>query len=192
MHEISPSCDNVAMGQGTGVGDLLSDSHHTRADCRLAARAIRERWPVPDSAKSVVVDRLLAIIEKKSVDIHCKNGETASVAGPADVNAVAAARVLVAMAGQNQSDEHFATKLDSDARKNPDGDTINIGCVGSIALGQEPLTAEDAKRQAQEVLARVKARIGQQSPPPQENVGLDAAPSTAHASVPKSWSLNDL
>lgn len=185
MYEKNPCEVTIAMGQGPDVGDLLSDPHHTRADCRLAARAVRERWPVPDAAKTVVVERLLKIIDKREVEVICRNGQTVTVDGPADSNAIAAARVLVAMTGQVQSDEHFAIKMESDVKTNL-GDTINIACVGSIALGQEPLSPQDAKRQAQEVLARVKARTGHGSLSAAENTIINAPSHPTGASTPRS------
>jgi hypothetical protein len=95
------------------------------------------------------------------------------------------------MEGQNQSDEHFAAKIDADKQKSA-SDTYNVGCVGQIALGQDPLTPEDAKRQVQEVLARVKARIAAASPPVERIDVIDASPLPAKQSTPMSCDLADL
>lgn len=191
MREISPYEQSDATGQGPGVGTLLTDPHHTRGDCRLTARAVRERWPVPEAAKAVVVERLLKIVEKENVAIPARDGMTVTVDGPADAHAIAAARVMVSMTAQNQADEHVAVKIDSEAKKESARDTYNIGCVGSIALGQEPLTPEDAKRQAQEVLARVKARIACH-PAAAEETLVDAIASPTDPGQVSSYRLADL
>lgn len=129
----------------------------------LARRAIRERWNISAVAREQIADRLLKIVAKETVAVMTSKGPQ-SLEYPADVNAIAASRVLVAMEGQNQSDEQFDAKINAD-KQSQAGDTYNVGCVGQIALGQEPLTPEDAKRQVQEVLARVRARISLSSPP---------------------------
>ena len=77
--------------------------------------------------------------------------------GPADITAVAAARVLASLEAQNQKDDH--NLIDAESKKETIGNTFNIGYVGQIALGQEPISPEDARCQAQEVLDRVRARI---------------------------------
>ena len=88
---------------GQGVLAVLSDEHHERADLRLIGRAVRERWPV--TARETIVGRMLEVVEKRVVSVMTKAGP-AVLDGPADTNAVSAARVLVAMEAQNQSDEH--------------------------------------------------------------------------------------
>ena len=161
-----------------------------RKDIAMLSNIIkRNRWPIPDEVKPQLVARLCAIAAKESVSVMTKNGP-AAMDGPADVTAVAALRVLAMLEGQNQKDEH---KLADAESAKPAGDTYNIGCVGQIAMGQEPLTPEDAKRQVQEVLARVKARIGVASPPPAEaNNGIVATPLSARPLPAKATGLADL
>ncbi len=193
MTETIPNApDGIQSPPGTGLSTpILLDPLAERKDIGLARRAIRERWNIPGVARQQIADRLLKIVAKDSVAVMTSKGPQ-SLEYPADVNAIAASRVLVAMEGQNQSDEQFDAKTDT-VKQNPNGNTYNVGCVGQIALGQEPLTPEDAKRQVQEVLARVKARLGITS----SSLGgeckvIDATPLPAKPSPPKSCDLADL
>lgn len=95
---------NQSGGQGEGVS-LLNDEHRLASDIKLLGRSVRERWPVADDVKRETVDRLREIINKRTVDVMTKEGPE-PMDGPADSNAIAAARVLTAMVGQNQKDEH--------------------------------------------------------------------------------------
>lgn len=164
---------------GRGISALfLTDPLSEVRDIKMIAQAVRKRWAIPDDVKQTVVERLHAIVERESVTTMTKNGME-HVEAVADQNSVAAARVLAMLEGQNQKDEH---KL-ADAESAKAGDTYNIGCVGQIAMGQEPLTPEDAKRQVQEVLARVKARIGVTSPPAESSTVIDVTPSQSRISA---------
>jgi len=104
MCEINPSDETAVKGWGIGVDSLFSDPRHTRADCRLTARAVRERWPVPEKTRKLVIDQLLRIVDTVSVEVCDTNGSTVEVDGPADADAIAAARVLLLMSGQNQAE----------------------------------------------------------------------------------------
>ena len=159
---------------GTGLSTpFLRDSISAeKADLALARRAVRERWPMSDAVRRNVMDRLLEVVDKRVVEVPTKTGP-AFLDGPADANSVAAARVLVAMDAQNQAEAQFENK---ESEKTTSGDTYNIGCVGQIALGQEPLTPEDAKRQVQEVLARVKSRMAAAAPPRGTELIVDTTP----------------
>lgn len=76
----------------------------TQKDCGLIRRAIRERWPVPDEYRHKIADRLMEVIEKRTVDVPMKDGVFPSEA-VADANAIAASKTFVAMAAQNQKDD---------------------------------------------------------------------------------------
>lgn len=107
----------------------LVQPYETAADTRMIARAIRERWPVSDDMKVLIMKRLAVIVGKAGVTVH--SGEDSYVAeAPADANAVRAASVVVQMTAQNQADEHLADKnerLDAGkATERYDGVTINI------------------------------------------------------------------
>jgi hypothetical protein len=84
-------------------------------------------------------------------------------------------RVVMGMECQNQADEHVDAKAADQADTKFGGDTFNT-VVGSIELGQEPLTCDDARRQAQEVLARVHTRIGLPSPQRSETIMMHVTP----------------
>lgn len=175
----NPNSQNEPGGEITPPGEglctpILIDPKMEKADINLARRAIRERWPLTAEVRQGLINRLLRIVDKEEVAVSTKEG-IEYLDGPADTNAIAAARVLVAIEGQSQADQHLIINADDDAAK-PGGDTYNIGMVGDISLGQEPLSSEHAKRQVQEVLARVNARLGRTSPPCQETTVIDATP----------------
>lgn len=47
-----------------GKGEVLSDPRHTRADARLAARALRERWAIPDGVRESIAARAARFAEE--------------------------------------------------------------------------------------------------------------------------------
>lgn len=108
MGGMSEIPDNAG-GQGLHT-NILSDPHHTLEDVRLVNRAIRNRWPVKAAEREEIVGRLLKVVRKESVVTMNKQGEAVELDGPADAAAVQAAKVIVAMEGQNQSDEHLDEK----------------------------------------------------------------------------------
>jgi hypothetical protein len=83
---------------------LLTAPTEIVKDCGLLNRAIREQWPIPAARRNVIIDRLMDIVEKTEVTVATKIGPM-KLEGPADANAIAAARTLVAMVGQNQKEE---------------------------------------------------------------------------------------
>ena len=99
--------------RGWGFSEpILLEPCRVRQDVRLAQRAVKHRWPMKRAKCRGLVDRLFAIAEKTVVSVVTRTGDMEAVEGPADVNSISAARVLVAMTGQNQSDEHHADDLD--------------------------------------------------------------------------------
>lgn len=90
-------------------GKLLTQPLHIPKDARLLERAIRNRWGIRNRLKKKVIHRLETIIDKVTVDVMTKAGPYASD-GVADANATAAARVLVAINGQDQADDFEETK----------------------------------------------------------------------------------
>lgn len=102
-------------------------------DVALVGRAVKERWPVDGIKRPAIVTRLQKIVEKESVTAIVK-GELVEAELPADVNAIAAARVLVAMVGQNQADEHHEEKL---SKPNVPGTAVQVNVMnGSESQGQ--------------------------------------------------------
>lgn len=86
---------------------LLTDPHRLQSDIKLAHRAVKERWPIVDKHKATLIERLMTVVNKEQVAVMTKAGPFLSD-GEADKNAVAAARVLAMMEGQNQKDQHHA------------------------------------------------------------------------------------
>lgn len=88
---------------------VLSDPHRLASDIKTVGRAVREGWDVDSGTKKIVKGRLLTVLQKETVTVMTKMGP-AQLDGPADSNAVAAARVFVAMNGQDQADDHADLK----------------------------------------------------------------------------------
>ncbi len=138
--------------EGPFLSVLVEPRQEVR-DLKLLNRAIRNRWDIPAEYRTVMVNRLIRIVEKESVTVMTRTGPCC-LEEPADRNAILAAKVLIGMEGQNQQDEQAGF---NSLQRGADT-TINIGAVGNMTLGQEPLTASDAKRQAEEILRRVLER----------------------------------
>lgn len=73
---------------------LLADPHHAHEDARMVARALKNRWPIPDHMRPKIVERL--------VDIATQS--------PDDSDAIKAASVLRTMDGDNLTAEIEAEK----------------------------------------------------------------------------------
>ena len=54
---------------GQGELTVLGDPHRLESDMNLIRRAVRERWPVAANRRPAVVDRLLKIVERETVDV---------------------------------------------------------------------------------------------------------------------------
>lgn len=94
---------------GDSGGLLTSDNpKEIKKDLRMIEGAVRKGWNI--KRKNMIQRRLLEIVEKTHVSVPTKNGMV-DCDGPADSNAIAAARVLVAMNGQDQADDHLALKI---------------------------------------------------------------------------------
>lgn len=97
------------------------------ADARMIARAVKDRWPIDETRRALIVTVLTQIAQTDSYEIERVenrsggNGEgfgpsetTGKIVQPNHRNQVAAARTLAAMVGQNQADEHHADKQGND------------------------------------------------------------------------------
>jgi hypothetical protein len=78
-----------------GQGEMLplSDPHHIRGDAVMVKRAIRERWPIDAEKREKLANRAAELGLADDVD-----------------TSAAGLRLVVAMVGQNQADEHLADK----------------------------------------------------------------------------------
>lgn len=135
-HNGEPEDDsNSGTGAGTGRGGdsgrLLTNPNTVNKDLRLLNRAVRSGWNI--RRKNMIKRRLESVLLKETVSVPTKNGMV-EVDGPADSNAIAAARVLVAMNGQDQADDHLAMKVELEAQANKGGVNVNIDARESTIL----------------------------------------------------------
>ena len=93
-------------GQGVGVS-ILADTRRTRSDLRMIGMSAKKRWPTKESHKRIIRDRLMEIVQKRTVGVMSKGGPV-ELEAPADANAIAAARVYGLFESQNQADDHHA------------------------------------------------------------------------------------
>ena len=115
--------------RGWGLSEpILQEPCRVRQDMRLVQRAVKNRWPMKRAKCRGLVDRLFAISEKTAVSVVTRTGDVETIDGPADVHAIAAARVLVSMMGQNQADEHHADDLGK-----PDA-SVNVGVQSTSSV----------------------------------------------------------
>lgn len=84
---------------------VLPDESSPREESRdvsLIRRALRDGWNIPADLRQEVVERLATIIRRESVTVLTASGESVDLHGPADCNAIAAAKVIVAMVAFDQ------------------------------------------------------------------------------------------
>lgn len=137
--------DVRSLNRGGDTGGLLTSNNpkEVREDLKLVERAVRKGWNI--KRKNMVQRRLYEIMEKTHVSVPTKNGMV-DCDGPADSNAIAAARVLVAMNGQDQADDHLVAKQGQPEQPNT---VVNIH--------NNNVTAIDARRIE---LARLANKLG--------------------------------
>ena len=169
-----PSTGLMDGGRGEDpLHGLLLDPKRVKQDIRLLNNAFKGKGP-PGEHIEEIWRRLMTHMQTDVVrEIDPESGVVIlNDRQGADIS-IKAAGMLTRFLQMYVQDEQAARQEAKDAAKQSAGDTYNIGCVGQIAMGQEPLTPEDAKRQVQEVLARVRARIGVTSPPAERNDVID-------------------
>lgn len=127
---------------------ILSDPHRTTSDIKTVGRAVREGWGVDAEIKLEVKARLLEVVRKKTVTVMTKLGPYA-LDGPADSNAVAAARVFVAMNGQDQADDHAAMKQNHGNDNIEELDSAIKSELDHMASGEEAGTPAQAPPEEQ-------------------------------------------
>jgi hypothetical protein len=93
--------------------DLLSDESDMSSDLAMVNAAVVNQWPVQAAKAAVIVERLIGIVEKKTVTIPCGEGVFESES-EADKNAMKASDLLFKMANSNN-------------KKPSAGTTINVG-----------------------------------------------------------------
>lgn len=127
---MSESSVNSTRGSGGLSTDILKSEgvaaiKRTAEDIKLVQRAVRNGWNVPAENRQPVIKRLVGIVEKTECTIMTKEGPVA-LDGPADANAVAAARALIAMDQVDQEDHWNAEK---NARLDEGKPTERVGGV---------------------------------------------------------------
>ena len=79
-----------------GQGGLMLDPHHVRGDRRMLARAMREGWDIKAKVRSDLPGTMAKIVFDEL---------------QRPIDRIGAARVIVAMQGQNQADRHHEDDL---------------------------------------------------------------------------------
>lgn len=97
--------ESTADSRGKGVVLESESPREIARDISLVNRAWRERWKISEERKLRLVERLFDITEKTSVTALDSSGEQVELEDPADKNAIAAAKVLVAMDTANQRED---------------------------------------------------------------------------------------
>lgn len=156
------NADRGDRGDGRGEplqAQLLLDPKTLRNDLKMIEKAVEERWPISPRKLKGIIERLYHIVETEQVVIPVKDGVFDSVL-EANKVAVTAARVLVAIEGQNQADRHLLIKAEmAEDKPAKAGDTYNIGVLGSISHGGEPVSINQARTQAVETVSKLLTRI---------------------------------
>ena len=158
----APNTPEAMLHRGLGVSQLCRDPNKQREDIALIGRAIRNRWPMSAKTRRVLVNRLVAVTEKEAVLVPFgPDNVLMPMDGPADDKAIAAARVLVAMMGQNQADRHHADDL-----AKPDASVnVNVGVPSTrpVTLYQPgdgrrliDLPADEQRRRLAAILDRIR------------------------------------
>lgn len=134
--------DDPERQRGAGKTIMLADAKETKQDAKLIERAVRERWPIGPRKRFALVQRLAGIVEKSTIEVPVGGGEFGpqmlELEGPADANAIAAGRVLVAMAAQNQADEHLQIKQ---AKPEPATNVqVNVGVQNTTQISVAAVT----------------------------------------------------
>lgn len=180
QNEHPPSFANEGRGSDPLHG-LLLDPQKTRSDIRMLTHAFKGKGP-PAHHIEEIWNRLMLHLRTDAVrEIDPDSGMSFLNDQKGAEISIKAAGMLGKFLEMFVKDEHLAMGLLA-KKEEKGGDTYNIGCVGSIAMGQEPVSQDEAKQQAQQVLARVRARIGVQSPPAGENAAVSATEAVATAS----------
>lgn len=149
QENLTPQEVPTPRGQGLS-GDLLTEPHNLLRDIALTGSAVKQRWPIDDAKRGQLIERLMGVVLKETVSVPTKDG-IFNLDGPADSNAVAASRVLVAAMAQNQADEHAAIPKE--------GTTVNVAVMGAaVAVEVDDDWYGNAKR-----LSTIAARDGADS-----------------------------
>jgi hypothetical protein len=140
-----PTGDNNSWGKG-GILKDTSSPHEVNKDIALIQRALKGRWNI--KKKALIQDRLLEVLAKQEVTVPTKDGAI-TLDEPADRNAVAAARVLVQMHGQDIECDEFEVK---NAKPPAPGTQVNVFSANSSQSGTSPIVQLALKLGARELI----------------------------------------
>ena len=123
-------------GQGSGASpddlSLFSDPHRIVDDLRVLERSVRAEWPVPETIRPKLIERLMAIAAKSSVCVRVDDdGEMVTVEAPADTNAIRAIALLNLMTQQATNQRMEIAKM---IRGGDKGTTVNVNQQTVIEL----------------------------------------------------------
>ncbi len=131
--------ESGAQGETISDGDpgrLLGDERYVKSDTALIRRAIAAGWAVPKAIRDATVARMDGIVRKTAVLVPTAQGVVENEA-IADANAIAAARVLTTMTGQDQQgiqhEDNLAVK-----KANAVVGAMNAGMVPKNYHGLDP------------------------------------------------------
>lgn len=162
-NELNPQAGSEGQGSDPLHG-LLLDPKRVRSDIRILTHAFKGKGP-PAHHIEEIWNRLMLHLRTDAVrKIDPESGMmVVDDRQGADIS-IKAAGMLGRFLELFVKDEHLALGMVKDSK--PGDTTINIGAVGNISMGQEPLTTEDAKAQAEAILQRVMARTKPPEPIP--------------------------
>lgn len=133
----TPEDDESSRGKAVSEPVLLNDPRKTYDDIRLIGRAVKHRWEVPEDDCRFLVKRLREVIDKRKVTVHTKDGPVSDEV-QADINAIAAGRVLTVIVGQNQADDHMELKAAQPGTQVNVNVGVQVNHAVQSAVGTEP------------------------------------------------------
>lgn len=113
-------------GDRDGGVTLFENQKETRNDLSLVSMAVKKRFPITDTKAKKIVDRMMVIIEKTTVQIPLSDGAVFDCESTADKNATAAAKVIQAMSAMNQRDEFEAMRRGVQSKQQSQT-VVNVG-----------------------------------------------------------------
>lgn len=95
-----------------------SDGHHTRGDLKMMASAVNRRWIIPKNVK----EEMPAVIG------------TIALTSDSERERIAAAKVIVAMEGQNQADDHLTDKNERLDSGKPTENNVTVLVIKGVSM----------------------------------------------------------